>query len=353
MLTGKRPHDLKNKSLPEILRIIEEEKPVLPSQTIAKSKDENQNPSNKDQKLNLQPLKGDLDTIILKALAKEPGERYPTVEAFCDDIIRHLSSLPIKARKASAIYRIKKFTLRHKIGTATFVLILLLLFGWLASAIYTEQTARAQARENLRRAYSSDMNLAMQSYETANLSRLNQILERYGKTDLRGWEWNFLQNLANPKGKILTLKYSSDVWRVAFSPDSKRLATATSDGFARIYEVPGGKLLATTAAQEKDMWQLKFSPDGKRLATASGDSNSTSAKVWNAETGAEIFRSSDTRRVFGRLIFRPTENSWRLAAAMATRSFRSARRKEFASGKPRPLKNKTNYTERAHELRVK
>ncbi len=288
MLTEKRPHDLKDKSLPEILRIIEEEEPVLPSQTIAKSKDENQNPSNKDRKLNLQSLKGDLDTIVLKALAKEPGERYQTVEAFCDDIIRHLNNLPIKARKTSAIYRIKKFTLRHKIGAAAVISILLLLFGWLASTIYMVEIARAQARENLRRAYSSDMNLAMQSYETANLSRLNQILERYENTDLRGWEWNFLQNLANPKGKILTLKYSSDVWRVAFSPDSKRLATAAGDGFARIYEVPGGRLLATTVAQERNIWQLKFSPDGRFLATASGDSKSTSAKVWNAETGAEI-----------------------------------------------------------------
>ena len=289
MLTGKRPHDLKDKSLPEILRIIEEDEPILPSQTIAESKDENQSASNKARKSNLQPLKGDLDTIILKALAKEPGERYQTVEAFCDDIIRHLNNLPIKARKTTAIYRIKKFTLRHKIGVAAIALILLLLFGWLATAIYMAQTARAQARENLRRAYSSDMNPAMQSYETANLSRLNQILERYENTDLRGWEWNFLQNLANPKGKILTLKYSADVWRVTFSPDSKRLATAVGDGFARIYEIPGGQLLATTSLREKDIWQLKFSPDGKRLATASGDSNSTSARVWNAETGGEIF----------------------------------------------------------------
>ncbi len=289
LFTGKRPHDLKDKSLPEVLRIIEEEEPVLPSQTLAESKDENQNPSNKDQKLKLQSLKGDLDTIVLKALAKEPGERYQTVEAFCDDVIRHLNHLPIKARKTSAIYRLEKFTMRHKIGAAAVVSILLLLFGWLITANYLVRTSRAQAHENLRRAYSSDMNLAMQSYETANLSRLNQILERYEKTDLRGWEWNFLQNLANPKGKILTLKYSSDVWRVTFSPDSKLLATAVGDGFARIYEVPGGKLLATTVVREKDMWQLKFSPDGKRLATASGDSNSTSARVWNAETGAEIF----------------------------------------------------------------
>ncbi len=289
LFTGKRPHDLKDKSLPEVLRIIEEDEPVLPSQTLAESKDGNQNPSNKDQKLKLQSLKGDLDTIVLKALAKEPGERYQTVEAFCDDITRYLNNLPIKARKTSAIYRLKKFTLRHKIGAAAVVSILLLLFGWLATAIYVVRTSRAQASENLRRAYSSDMNLAMQSYETANLSRLNQILKRYDETVLRGWEWNFLQNLANPKGKILTFKYSADVWRVAFSPDSKRLATAVGDGFARIYEVPGGKLLATTAVREKDMWRLKFSPDGRRLATASGDSNSTSARVWNAETGVEIF----------------------------------------------------------------
>src|SRR5260370_3779280 len=83
------------------------------------------------------------------------------------------------------------------------------------------------------------------------------------------------------------IPHPNEVWDVTFSPDSKRLATACADGFARIYEVTEGRLLTPTATREANIWRLRFSPDGRFLATASGDSSSTSVKVWNAATGAE------------------------------------------------------------------
>lgn len=299
MLTGRRPHDLKSKSLPEILKTITEEVPRLPSESLnreAEKRGRREEEQIVKSEISSSPhavfsssqLRGDLDTIALKALAKDPNERYQTVEALTDDINRYLNYLPIRARKPSAIYRFKKFARRNKIAFVSACVITLLLLSLLGLAVWSARVSAKQARENLRQAYSSDMNLAMESFETANLTRLNQILERYEATDLRGWEWNFLQNLANPKGKLLTLKHPSDVWRVTFSPDSKRFATAAGDGFARIYAVPSGNLVATTNVPEKNIWQLKFSPDGRLLATASGDSNSTSARIWNAETGAEI-----------------------------------------------------------------
>ena len=294
LFTGMRPHDLKDKSMPEILRIVTEKSPTLPSLALAKSEIE-------DRKLSPQMIKGDLDTIILKSLATDPNERYQTVEALCGDINRHLNDLPITARKPSAIYRFRKFTQRHKYGLAAAVLIFLLLSGWLASAIYVARSASIQARVNLRRAYSADMNLAMQAYETANLTRLNQILARYENTDFKqNWEYRFLQNLAYPKGKLLMIPHQDDVWNVTFSPDGKKMATGCADGFARIYEVPSGKLLATTVTQEKNVWRVKFSPDGKFLATASGDAKSTSAKIWDAETGAETLSlAGHTSRIRG------------------------------------------------------
>jgi WD40 repeat protein len=208
----------------------------------------------------------------------------------CNDIDRYLNNKPITARKPSPAYRFRKFARRNRYGVAVAVLILLLLSGWLAYAIYVASSARIQARENLGRAYSADMNLAMQAYETTNLPRLNEILARYQDTDFKqNWEYRFLQNLADPKGKLLALPHQGEVWSVAFSPDGTKMATGCADGFARIYDVPAGSLLAVTAAKEKDMWRVTFSPDGRYLATASGDMESTSAKIWNAETGAEVF----------------------------------------------------------------
>jgi WD40 repeat protein len=237
---------------------------------------------------NPQSLKGDLDTIILKSLAKDATERYQTVGELTADIIRYLNDLPILAQKPSKIYQFKKFVRRNKVAFYGACVIGLLLISLLGTAIYSARVSARQARENLRQAYSSDMNLAMESYETANLVRLHQILEKYKDVDFRGWEYDFLQNLANPKGRISTFGHSAEVWNVAFSPDSRKLATACGDGFARIYEVPGGRLLTQTAVQEKNIWRVRFSPDGKFLATASGDSASSSVKIWNSETGAEV-----------------------------------------------------------------
>ena len=63
-------------------------------------------------------LRGDLDTIVLKALKKRPEERYATVNAFADDIERYLQGRPVAARPDSAWYRLKKFVARNRLAVA-------------------------------------------------------------------------------------------------------------------------------------------------------------------------------------------------------------------------------------------
>ena len=71
---------------------------------------------------------------------------------------------------------------------------------------------------------------------------------------------------------------------VAFSPDGRRLATASRDTTARVWELPGGRELLRVA-HEGSVWGVAFSPDGRRLATASGDKT---ARVYEASgTSAE------------------------------------------------------------------
>lgn len=60
----------------------------------------------------------DLDFIILKALRKEPEERYPSIEAMAEDVRAFLDSRPVRARGGNAWYRIRKFVRRHRIGVA-------------------------------------------------------------------------------------------------------------------------------------------------------------------------------------------------------------------------------------------
>ena len=64
-------------------------------------------------------LRGDLEAILRKALAKDPGARYASVQEFADDIRRYLMRRPVLARGQSAAYRARRFVRRHRIGVAT------------------------------------------------------------------------------------------------------------------------------------------------------------------------------------------------------------------------------------------
>jgi serine/threonine-protein kinase len=100
-------------------------------------------------------LRGDLDTIVAKALKKNPTERYAGVQALADDVRRHLDHLPIAARADSAIYRTRKFLRRHRVGVAvSFVLLTVItasaaLLVWENRQIAREATTTAAVKDFL------------------------------------------------------------------------------------------------------------------------------------------------------------------------------------------------------------
>ncbi|MEO0365568.1 MAG: tetratricopeptide repeat protein [Pseudomonadota bacterium] len=69
-------------------------------------------------------LRGDLDTILLKALRKEPERRYATINALSEDIQRYLSQLPIRARRDTLTYRASRFVARNRIAVALATLLI-------------------------------------------------------------------------------------------------------------------------------------------------------------------------------------------------------------------------------------
>jgi eukaryotic-like serine/threonine-protein kinase len=87
-------------------------------------------------------LQGDLETIIGKALKKNPSERYPSVTEFADDLRRYVDHQPIRARPDSVRYRAVKFTRRHWRGvTATAVAVLMFVgtIGFYTARLATER----------------------------------------------------------------------------------------------------------------------------------------------------------------------------------------------------------------------
>ena len=80
----------------------------------------------------------------------------------------------------------------------------------------------------------------------------------------------------------LVLHHDAQVWSVTFSPDGKRVATASQDQTAKVWDAATGKLLLTLRGHTESVNGIIYSPDGKRIATTSDDST---AKVWDATTG--------------------------------------------------------------------
>jgi eukaryotic-like serine/threonine-protein kinase len=92
-------------------------------------------------------LAGDVDTIVLLALHKDPRRRYGSVERLSEDVRRHLEGLPIAARKDTLLYRGGKFLRRHAVGAAVAAVCVLLAAG--AIATMAVQRARIE-RERLK-----------------------------------------------------------------------------------------------------------------------------------------------------------------------------------------------------------
>jgi serine/threonine-protein kinase len=87
---------------------------------------------------------GDLDTILVKALRKEPRERYQTVAALADDLTRYLRREPVSARPDSLRYRAQKFVLRHRVGVAAAAVTIA---GLAAATLFSVAQMRAARRQ--------------------------------------------------------------------------------------------------------------------------------------------------------------------------------------------------------------
>jgi serine/threonine-protein kinase len=89
-------------------------------------------------------LRGDLDTILAKALKKDPRERYASVGAFADDLRRYLKCEPIKARPDTLLYRAGKFVRRHRAGLFIALLALVGVAAGITGMLLQARTARIQ-----------------------------------------------------------------------------------------------------------------------------------------------------------------------------------------------------------------
>ncbi|MFP5397170.1 MAG: protein kinase domain-containing protein [Gammaproteobacteria bacterium] len=91
-------------------------------------------------------LRGDLDTIVLKALKCDPAQRYPTVAALADDVQRHLDRRPVLAQPDRVGYRVRTFVRRHRLAVGAGSAVVAALAIGLVGALWQARVAQAEQR---------------------------------------------------------------------------------------------------------------------------------------------------------------------------------------------------------------
>lgn len=136
LLTGEPPHPLRNSSLIEAARIVQEQ----PVRALARRRPE---------------LAGDVDTLVMKALEADRDRRYQSAAELAEDIERYLDSRPILARPATATYLAGKFLRRHRLAASAATIVLASLIGAVAVSLHFALAEAEARREAVARAESN------------------------------------------------------------------------------------------------------------------------------------------------------------------------------------------------------
>jgi serine/threonine-protein kinase len=131
LLTEARPYRLPMASRGALEEAIVTGDPLRPSDAVSDA-------------LRRKRLRGDLDTIVLKALRKAPSERYATVRELADDLERWLDGRPVRARPDASGYRLSRFVRRHAVAVGAAAVVLLAVVGGAGVALWQARVARAE-----------------------------------------------------------------------------------------------------------------------------------------------------------------------------------------------------------------
>ena len=143
-------------------------------------------------------LRGDLDTVLAKALKKNPQERYVSVTAFADDLGRYLKHQPISARPDSIRYRAAKFIRRNRMGLSAVTLALSAILAASGVAVYQARTAERRFQDVRKLAHTFVFDL---HDEVAKLEGSIKVREMMVRTGME-----YLDNLARNAGGDLELQ---------------------------------------------------------------------------------------------------------------------------------------------------
>jgi WD40 repeat protein/serine/threonine protein kinase len=315
----------------------------------------------------------DLETVVLKAIAREPAHRYQTPAEMAEDLKRFTEDRPVKARRVSGVERLTRWARRNPQvagSLAAVVVVFLTAFVLVAWSYFRAEDARgeeakqrqqAQHREQAERweRYRANMIATGGAMQLHNVSAARTALDA-APEEHRNWEWKYFYHQLDtartvvPIGQdlrviclshdrmhaavqpahgpaqlwnlgtrqvIATLPRRAPVLRFTFSRDGKILVYHVAGDFnLYLWDIAAGRERVVLSGCEQQATHFDFSPDCRRLVAGSDD---RTARVWDTATGKQLLVlrghednvqnavfSPDGRRILSAGLFDRTARLW-------------------------------------------
>jgi WD40 repeat protein len=260
LLAGRLPHDVGRLVVHEAVRVIREEEPTRLS-TVDRT------------------LRGDVDTIVAMAVAKEKDRRYQSAAELAADVRRHMRYEPIVARRAGTWYQLSRFARRNRVLVGGVVGVVVALVMGLAAASWQAvhaSRAREEARQRLRDSYLAQARALRSGTQPGRRFESFELLRKAAAirngTDLRD---EAVASLA--LGDLRLVRRWSRRGLTTFDATLDRYAVLLEDSTVAVCDTDDHReLLALPPLPDGGRPSvLHFSPDGRRLCGVAGD-----GRVW-------------------------------------------------------------------------
>jgi serine/threonine protein kinase/WD40 repeat protein len=278
LVSGKPPFEpmrLRIAPLDELIRIISYETPRYPSDR--RRRELELSGSKRLSRLTTRLLgspRNDLDWVVMKAIAKSPGQRYVTPQALADDVGRYLRNEAIQAKPPRPMEQTWRWIRRRPLVAALIGVVAASTFALAALEIQYGRRLKASLDATQSLLYGTRINFAWRAREQGDYSTYRKIVDEYGDgkplADFRGSEWHYLTRLTRRDYRQVT-RLPLAIYSICRSKDGSTVAAGGGKPQVYLFDYSDGRLIDSWDTEQYEVNSVLLSADGKTLWTAGDD----------------------------------------------------------------------------------